>query len=162
MGGRCCGTLAFRPFAKGTARHLPLHHSSLHPKSVHKSWPLSEVRRMYSRSQFWCDFKVYRDMKVDLWQHLYLDREIINTCRSWSPTLNHTCSVGVRDRGSSVVRTILPYHPALQPVEQRFCRTFVDSLRKSSSSGSQVRSLSFQCFGTSAVLGVGMRAPLFS
>lgn len=44
------GRLLYRPFVKETARHIPLHSSSDHPTSVHHSWPVAEVARMWRRS----------------------------------------------------------------------------------------------------------------
>ena len=62
--------LSWTPYVKPTAVHLPLHHESQHPVHVHKSWIMSETRRMAARSRTWDVFHHHRLLKVNRWQYL--------------------------------------------------------------------------------------------
>lgn len=61
-----CTCLGHRPYVKPIARHLPLHCCSMHPMTVHRFWPLSEVKHMHKRSMDISDFRGYRDLKLSL------------------------------------------------------------------------------------------------
>ena len=52
--------LMWKPFIKPTARRLCLHPSSNHCWSIHRSWPLGEIRRMASRSALLEHFQEFR------------------------------------------------------------------------------------------------------
>ncbi len=58
------GFLSYRPYIKPTARHVPLSHHSLHSWSVHRSWPVSEIRRMHSLSMTSCQLEVFKVLKI--------------------------------------------------------------------------------------------------
>ena len=64
----CGSRLLYRPYIKPTAVHVPLHETSCHPASVHKSWPLSEIRRLKKRSLRRCDFVFVARQKVEKFQ----------------------------------------------------------------------------------------------
>ena len=127
--------LSFRPFIKPSAKHIPLGSDSFHPRSIHRSWPLSEVKRMHARSDSLLDFRKFREIKLNRWKYFFMDPAVIATCSAWlpvGPTLrNIACPVDalaakvcVRDL---IVRIILPWHPAhrslartLRAIAERF------------------------------------------
>ena len=69
--------LLFRPYIKPTAVHVPLHESSCHPASVHRSWPLSEIRRLKKRSVRRCDFVLAARKKVEKFQWHFMSPKVL-------------------------------------------------------------------------------------
>ena len=106
----------WKPHITPTARHVPLHSSSLHAKFVHRSWPLAEIKRMFSLSKFRLDFLAFRQLKVDRFRKYHLPESIIDECNSWAPIPK--CVVPGEPKpaveSGNVVRLILPFHPLVE------------------------------------------------
>ncbi len=68
-------SLAWKPFVKPTAVHVPLHSSSIHPRSTHTSWPVAEIARMYRRSLFVKDFTVAKTRMISRFRRFFLEAE---------------------------------------------------------------------------------------
>ncbi len=83
LGVVSCGRDDYSPYIKPTARHVPLDQSSAHTQCVHRSWPIGEIARMYSRSSRPAIFEYLRRVKIrrfeqffivaDLWKVLYTE-----------------------------------------------------------------------------------------
>ena len=104
--------LGYKPFIKPSARHVPLASDSAHQRSVHLSWPLAEIRRMWLRSSCWQDFRKFRDLKISRWGHFFLDRAILENCRSWLPRVSQVRRQKPAEKFELVVRFVCPFHPA--------------------------------------------------
>jgi hypothetical protein len=70
---RISGKFDHAPHIKKSARHVPLDSSSAHPPSVHKSWPISEVRRMAALSMHRFSFEYYRRAKCLRFSRFFMD-----------------------------------------------------------------------------------------
>ena len=82
----CPGRLGWKPYVKPSARHIPLSCDSCHAEHVHKSWPVSEIRRMYNRSKRVEDFEVARGRMLQRFEYFYMRHDILEACRSWQPS----------------------------------------------------------------------------
>jgi hypothetical protein len=117
------GSLLHRPYIKPTARHIPLSSDSVHPLSVHRSWPVAEVRRMRRRAS---DMSVGQDwgaFKIARFRHYLLDSRIIEACKQELVACPSKVAAGFllpsvvasEVVGSSrVARIVLPFHPLLR------------------------------------------------
>ncbi len=56
--------MAWKPFVKPTARHVPLRVMSAQSMSCHRSWPRAEIQRMFSRSCFEHHFQEAKSAKL--------------------------------------------------------------------------------------------------
>lgn len=118
--------LRWRPFIKTTARHLPLHHDSLHHPSVHLSWPLAEMSRLHRLSSSSWEFESARCKKLDKWTHFFMHPQVLQSCRDWTPAPLCTKPAPILDpfMNTRTVRFILPYHPGIRdlvgPVKSLF------------------------------------------
>ena len=74
--------IAWRPYVKPTSRHLPLHHHSFHHSSVHKSWALAEMLRMFRRSSRLFEFERARELKLQRWAYFFMHKSLLDACRA--------------------------------------------------------------------------------
>lgn len=118
--------LEWRPFIKPSAKHVPLSNSSMHPEFVHRTWPVTEVIRMFHLSIHRYDFLHFpdllhfrdflhlRDLKIARFQQYHLAQRVIDLCKSWAPLPDIEIAVlnnaTARDPGRQIVRLVLPYH----------------------------------------------------
>jgi hypothetical protein len=104
------GLLRYRPFIKPTARHIPLSHTSIHSWSVHRSWPISEVARMFELSMTKEHFELFRNRKVARFREFNMLGSIVERCMSWTKPEARTARI------SPVVllRVVVPFHPGLR------------------------------------------------
>jgi hypothetical protein len=109
-GDRC--KIVWRPYVKPSAKHLPLHHDSLHAPATHISWPMAEMRRLSKLSFFSHDFENARDLKLARWSQFFLHDSVVSQCRVWSSAQAVVKPVSLPN-GVRKVRLILPYHPLL-------------------------------------------------
>ena len=116
--GSFCPELRFQPYIKPTARHIPLHHDSVHPVAVHETWPLAEMRRMKARSFAFHAFRRFRDIKLQRWSHFFLDPVLLETCRKWSPPFFHSVPMPPAQTCLKA-RVVLPWHPALRGLAEK-------------------------------------------
>ena len=104
--------LAWKPFVQESARHVPLSQTSCHAPSVHRSWPVGEIRRMHARSLVPRHFKLARDAKVGRFQEFFMDSEIIRSTVRWVPPIgdisSHVVALEPPDP-CRIVRLILPF-----------------------------------------------------
>ena len=100
--------LAFRPFVKPSARHVPLASDSLHPPAVHLSWPVCEVARMHSRSIYSHDYASFRKQKIDRFCKCLMSPAVIQSCLAWKPTFQ---TQRAHTYNRNLVRIAVPYHP---------------------------------------------------
>ena len=100
---------AWRPYRKPTAVGVPLHHSSAHPPTVHKSWPISEVSRVYKLSSTAEQFLLAKKELLSRWRAFYMRPEILASADAWKP------SRAIRRDGATnkVIRLVLDFHPAV-------------------------------------------------
>ena len=110
--------LSYKPYIKPTARHVPLSETSEHPMHVHRSWPLSEIQRMFDLSERAVDFEEFRQKKLTRFEEFGMPACILNKCKEWRPASicesamqNRDC-VNIRNSGM-IVRAIMPYHRSL-------------------------------------------------
>ncbi len=107
--GAACKILR-RPYVKPTARHLPLHHDSLHHPSVHISWPQAEMLRLYKPSSLCYDFERARDLKVARWAHDFTHDRMLQQRSERQPSHKKVTQAAQH----RTVRLIMPYHPGLK------------------------------------------------
>jgi hypothetical protein len=101
--------LAWRPYVKPTARHVPLSSASCHPMSCHRSWPRAEIQRMFSRASFRADFECAKQQKLSRWRSFFLSPSVVASAAAWQPKiLLRSCSVIDRPV-VRIVRLVLPY-----------------------------------------------------
>jgi hypothetical protein len=115
--------LSWRPYIKPTARHVPLSTESLHPPSVHRSWPKAEMLRMTRRSATSAMAVSWRSHKLQRFQHFMLSPSVLQDCRTWrarsgAEVAKHWCS---KPSLSTKVRLVLPFRAELSslPAELR-------------------------------------------
>jgi len=107
--------LDWEPFVKPTARHIPLSPTSLHPKGVHNSWPISEVRRMHNRCRDIKHFPEHRDYMIDRFSWFFLDPQTIKRCSEWNPKFpRYVVEPEPVYSKSRDIKLIVPFHPALK------------------------------------------------
>ena len=73
------------PFHQTSGCHTPLHSSSSHPRSVHRSWPVAETQRMFGSSRSVNDFGHSRAIMVSKFRFHMLDENVIRMCENWCP-----------------------------------------------------------------------------
>jgi hypothetical protein len=103
--------LAWKPYVKPTARHVPLSSSSCHSMSCHRSWPKAEIQRMFSRSCFDRDFQEAKEAKLERFRRFFLAEHVVRSAATWlpryAPVSCSSCLVpNVHVR---VIRLVLPY-----------------------------------------------------
>ena len=119
------GTLQHCPFVKESARHIPLASDSYHPWSVHRSWPVSEVRRMFRRSSDARTGLAWSQSKVNNFKHYLLEESVLAACRleqaRTSSTVAERFLQTVRPDTvpcGRLVRLILPYRAELRSLSR--------------------------------------------
>ena len=109
--------LHWQPYIKPTARHVPLSDLSVHNSTIHKSWPVSEIRRMHKLSELESTFKEFKRAKIERFQKFFMRSDIIDSCENWNPPVPciSFCRSEqlTRGRDSNIARIILPFHPSL-------------------------------------------------
>ncbi len=68
-----------------SAGYLPVRASSMHPLAVHRFWRLSEVQRLFMRSQTTYDFDKFLDLKLNHWSTCFMISSLLKEVRSWTP-----------------------------------------------------------------------------
>ena len=112
--------LSYKPYIKPSARHIPLGALSEHPGYVHRSWPVSEIRRMHSLSETREDFFAFRDLKIARFAKFGIPPSTISECMRWSAAIKcesvkpSLCSCSIPD--PLLFRIIFPYHRSLAAV----------------------------------------------
>jgi len=108
--------LGWYPFVKPTTRHVPLGPLSLHPPSVHQSWPLAEIDRMRRRSFTSQHFEAARFGKISRFASCFLSQSVVNACRDWQPRVPSSIAASALRHGSGqnpnrtgIVRLALPF-----------------------------------------------------
>jgi len=107
------GSLAWKPYIKPTARHVPLGSDSNHHMGIHRSWPITELQRMHKLS---CDPRTsrgYRQEKLARFKHHFMPPSIIQLCESWDPHAGTLQPSGCRQDMVRTIRVIVPFHPVL-------------------------------------------------
>jgi len=126
------GTIVHRPHVKESARHIPLAPDSVHPKSVHSSWPVAEVARIRRRATELSTGKMWGQYKIDRFRHYLLEERVLEACRS---ELNRCIPLGAAAHGRAtsdavgpgkIARLVLPYNPRLKSLPAELVR-FVGS-----------------------------------
>ena len=116
--------LVYRPHIKPTARHIPLSSASYHAPSVHRSWPLSEIHRMYRRSASLVVGRCWAMKKVNRFKCFFLSPKVIATCEAYRGcTKSKVARSTLLVRPSPcdrVVRAILPFRRELMGLPRRF------------------------------------------
>ena len=108
------GRLDFAPHIKETARHVPLCDSSNHPPATHKTWPLSEVRRMRSLSLHDKAYHFYRRVKTRRFARFFMDPSILQECKTWRGLTGCRPKLRKEVGAVRVVRLVVPWHPAFR------------------------------------------------
>ena len=106
------GRLDFCPYIKPSARHVPLSCFSAHAPSVHRGWPMGEIRRMHKLSGLRSVFEMYRNIKINRFRRFMLKPAVIQSCVLWRPP---TLKNPRRSQGHLCLRAIVDWHPALSP-----------------------------------------------
>jgi len=111
------GKMSWQPHIKDTARHVPLHCSSNHPKGVHEAWPVTEIRRMHRLSVSKHQFLAFRELKIQRFASFYMPRSILQSCYRWTPKVRSQIAVQHNNFECSseprLIRVVVPYHPML-------------------------------------------------
>jgi hypothetical protein len=108
------GFLDFCPYIKKTARHIPLCSRSNHPPAVHRSWPVSEIRRMKLLSLHRSVFEHFKFAKIARFTRFFMDPVTLRKCELWRGPIGKSTKSPTRDKGAGrVCRLIVPWHPAL-------------------------------------------------
>ena len=118
-------SICWKPYTKPTARHLPLHPCSKHPRSTHMSWPIAECMRFVCTSFARGDFEIRKRAFVEKLRHHFFDSEIIQACINWKyPRVTGCFALQVQEQESRarVVRLVLPYCPFLSKSLARVIR----------------------------------------
>ncbi len=79
--------LAWKPYVKASARHIPLSATSCHSPSCHRSWPVGKIRRMHSRSCIPRHFQSARQAKLDRFRHFFMDPSVWSMAANWAPPI---------------------------------------------------------------------------
>ena len=111
------GQLTWRPYTKPSNRIVPLHSSSIHPWSVHKGWPLMEVRRVFSRSCDRSTFIQFARAKLNNWRRHFMDVDILRRATEMTRDLTVGCIIPPRTSNAAEPETFwLPmrFHPLLR------------------------------------------------
>lgn len=101
-------------YIKPSARHIPLGPESNHGRKIHASWPVSEIRRMFSLSTNRETAEHFRSIKVARFRRFFLDPEVIKSCENWLPPIKSQLAKATipSDRTPNrTIRVILPFHP---------------------------------------------------
>lgn len=121
--------LEYRPYVKPTACHIPLHASSVHACSIHRAWPLAEIKRMSSRSILDSDFQHHRMMKLERFAWHFMPEPILQACRQYNGR-GRLCSSALSRLGSvppgpicRAIYFVLPYNPRLEGLQRALRET---------------------------------------
>ena len=122
--------LAWQPFVKATARHIPLGADSWHSTGVHRAWPRAEVNIMYNRSSTYAAFKKFKEMKLQRFRHHFLEPKAIQRAEAFDPLplppqRNSTSrkEESLEGKPQRTIRIVLPFHPQLKGIPGRLQRT---------------------------------------
>ena len=110
--------IRWRPFAKPSARRIPLSNDSYHAESVHRSWPVAEMMRMSRRS---CDEKTARHwqlLKLNRFQEFLLRPSVLDLCRRWRARLSSQVALSfvaaaAPKESVKVTRIVVPFRREL-------------------------------------------------
>jgi hypothetical protein len=102
--------VVYRPYTKPTSCHVPLHASSSHPWTIHKMWPVTEVQRIFHRSECLHDFRFFRSILVEKFTRFLFPDNIVQSCRDWSPPLIKINKPALQHK---TLRFVVSYHPLL-------------------------------------------------
>ena len=108
-------------YVKPTSRHLPLHPSSCHPMKIHRSWPISEVARIYGNSTCLQKFDVARKNLISKFQWHFFHKHVIKSCEQWCPKTFMNFNTRRLDDISILnmrpARMIIPFHWGLRNLQ---------------------------------------------
>lgn len=116
--------LAWRPFVKPSALHVPLSSTSMLANSIHKSWPVAEISRMYRRSLSKEHFEAARARMIAGFRGFFLSGAI-RRCEQWqAPCRSSIATEPARGAAppSKIVRLILPFSPRLRGLPTKLLR----------------------------------------
>ena len=111
------GRVDYSPYIKPTARHVPLDQSSAHAPSIHRSWPVNEIARMYSRSLRHCVFEYFRRVKIRRFEQFFMSPAILQQCKSWRRPVRSSKST--KQFVAPVLGFVVPWHPMLRGLGSR-------------------------------------------
>ena len=105
------------PYRKPTAISVPLSHLSAHPYSVHRSWPLGEIRRVGILSSTSGAVKFAKQQLLDRWREFGMPASILEAASSEKPS-NRNRSEKVSRR---IIWIVLDHHPVLSVCKIKSC-----------------------------------------
>jgi hypothetical protein len=120
------GVLFFRPFVKASARQISLGSDSMHPWTVHVSWPQAELLRMSRRSCSVSVGRAWTKQKLQRFQRFRLHPAVLKRCRGWRPAtpsqvaLKHR--VSLESSAGCLMGAVIPYRHELSSLPQAFKR----------------------------------------
>ena len=97
-------------YEKPSARHVPLHSSSFHPPHVHRSWPVTEVKRRHDHSCSQAAFLQHKLRYVNKLRHFAFPSRIVQSCEGWAPHSNGTLQRRASKSDSIIVRVVVGFH----------------------------------------------------
>ena len=112
--------IAFCPHVKESARHIPLSSRSYHHPAIHRSWPISEARRMAARSSSEQLAKSWIAAKVSRFKRFMLDEGVVAACNDVSKLcMSHVAAWALRENPVEesekfLARLVLPFRRELQ------------------------------------------------
>jgi hypothetical protein len=136
-------TLDFAPFVKKTARHVPLSPLSAHPRSIHESWPVSEIRRVRRLSMHLHSFHFYRKLKVQRFKLFFLNPDVVHRCEVWKRRLVYNTAVKPTSEGA-VLRFVVKWHPSLAGLNSVIAKFFDEWRGSLGPPGSKMANLTVQ------------------
>jgi len=68
-----------------TGQKVLLTQTSMHNPSVHASWPIAEMKRIYDRSSIFSNFVKARNTLLKQFEFTFMDPRIVDLARQWSP-----------------------------------------------------------------------------
>lgn len=100
-----------RPFVKPTARHVPLHPSSTHPRGVHGGWQGSEIRSMYEQSMAMQHYEHFRKLTLDSFRFFFTPEPCFKRSLKRPPPFRATAPTAKAEQ--TVIRMVTKYRPYL-------------------------------------------------
>ena len=102
-------SVRFAPHIKATSRHIPLTSESCHSLQCHRSWPLGEIGRMYSRSFSIQHFRAFQARKISRFELFFLCPAVLESCRAWAPRICVPKDPSLESTRARVIRLVLPF-----------------------------------------------------
>ena len=102
-------SIRYAPHIKPTSRHIPLTPDSCHSRLCHRSWPLGEMGRMYSRSFSVRHFLAYQTLKISRFESFFLSSEVLRLCKAWTPRICVPKDPNFEPSRVRVIRLVLPF-----------------------------------------------------